>query len=60
MLPGLEVLAQLVNAEIAGPDVMTRVQIRDLTVVCEFNLSGLSLHLRPKKKKFMLPENSSK
>jgi hypothetical protein len=59
MLPGLEVLAQLVNAEIVGPDVMTRIQIRDLTVVYEFNLSGLSLHLR-QKKKFMLPENSSK
>jgi len=47
----LEVLAQLTNAEIARPDVMTRVRTRDLTVVCEFIFSGLPLHLKPKKKK---------
>jgi hypothetical protein len=29
---------------------MTRVRTRDLTVVCEFNFSGLPLHLRQKKK----------
>jgi hypothetical protein len=39
----LEVLA---NAEIARTDVV----IRDLTVVCEFNFSGLPLHLKAKKK----------
>jgi hypothetical protein len=48
---GLEVLAQPANAEIARPDVMTRVRTRDLTVVCGFIFSGLPLHLRPKKKK---------
>ncbi|AES82598.1 hypothetical protein MTR_7g114450 [Medicago truncatula] len=46
----LEVLAQLANAEIARPDVMTRVRTWDLLVVCEFIFSGLPLHLRPKKK----------
>jgi hypothetical protein len=30
---------------------MTRVRTRDLTVVCEFNFSGIPLHLRQKKKK---------
>jgi hypothetical protein len=49
MLPGLEVLVQLVNAEIARPNVMTRVRTRDLTIACEFNFSGLSLYLRQKK-----------
>jgi len=43
----LEVLAQLANAEIARPDVVTQVRTQDLIVVCEFNISGLSLHLRP-------------
>ena len=47
----LEVLAQLANAEIARPDVVTRVRTQELTVVCEFNLSGLPLHLRQKKNK---------
>jgi hypothetical protein len=47
----LEVLTQLENAEIARPNVVTRVRTRDLTVVCEFIFSGLPLHLRPKKKK---------
>jgi hypothetical protein len=47
----LEVLAQLANTEIVRPDVMIRVRIRDLTVVFEFNFSGLPLHLRQKKKK---------
>jgi hypothetical protein len=46
---GLEVLTQLVNAEIARPDVMIRVQIWDFTVVCEFNFNRLPLHLRQKK-----------
>jgi len=45
----LEVLVQLAKAEIARPDVMTRVRTRDLTVVCEFIFSRLSLHLRQKK-----------
>ena len=44
----LEVIVQLTNAEIARSDVMTRVRTRDLIVVCEFNFSGLPLHLRPK------------
>jgi hypothetical protein len=39
----LEVLAQLANAEIARPDVVTRVRIQDLTVVCEFIFGGLPL-----------------
>jgi len=42
------------NAEIARLNVVTRVRTRDLTVVCEFNLSGLPLHLRQKKKKLIL------
>jgi hypothetical protein len=46
----LEVLAQQANVEIVRSDVMTQVRIRNLTVVCEFNFSGLSLLLRPKKK----------
>ena len=46
---GLEVLAQLTNAEIARPDVVTWVRTWDLTIVCEFNFSGSPLHLRPKK-----------
>jgi hypothetical protein len=43
---GLEVLVQLTNAEIAKSDVMIRVRIWNLTVVCEFNFSGLPLNLR--------------
>jgi len=39
-------LAQLTNAEIARSDVVTRVRIRDLTVVYEFNFSELPHHLR--------------
>jgi len=46
----LEVLAQLTNAKIARPNVMTRVRTRHLTVVCEFIFSGIQLHLRPNKK----------
>ena len=46
----LEVLAQLANTKIARPNVMILVQTQDLTIVCEFNFSGLPLHLRPKKK----------
>ena len=46
----LEVLTQLTNVEIARSDVVTWIRTQDLTVVCEFNLSGLPLHLRPKKK----------
>jgi len=46
---GLEVIAQLANAKIERPDAVIRVRTRDLTVVCEFNFSGLPLHLRPKK-----------
>ena len=42
----LEFLAQLTNAEIARPDVVTC----DLTVVCQFNLSRLPLYLRQKTK----------
>jgi len=42
----LEVLAQLTNVEIARSDVVTRVRIQNLTVVCEFIFSGLPLHLR--------------
>jgi hypothetical protein len=30
---------------------MTQIRTRDLTVVCEFNFSGLPLHQRQKKKK---------
>jgi len=40
----------MTNAEIARPDVVTWVRTRDLKIVCEFNFSGLPLHLRPKKK----------
>ncbi|KEH36592.1 hypothetical protein MTR_2g016080 [Medicago truncatula] len=47
-LSGYQVLAQLSIAEIVKPDVVIRVQTRDLTVVCEFNFSGLPLHPRPK------------
>ena len=47
----LEVLTQLINAEIARPDVVIGVRTRDLIVVCEFYFSGLPLHLKPKKKK---------
>ena len=54
----LEVLAQLANAEIARPGVVTRVRTRDLTVVCEFNFSGLPFHLRPPKKKNILFTNN--
>jgi len=45
----LEVLTQLANVEIARPNVVIRVRTRDLTVVCEFNFSGLPIHLRQKK-----------
>jgi len=38
----------MINVETAKSDVMTRVWTQDLTVVCEFNFSRLSLHLRPK------------
>jgi hypothetical protein len=38
------------NAEIVRPDVMTRVRTRDLSQLCEFNFSGLLLHLKAKKK----------
>jgi len=48
-----KILAQLANAEIARPDVVTRVRTRDLTVVCEFIFRGLPLHLKPKKEKEM-------
>lgn len=44
----LEVLAQLSIAEIAKPNVVIRIRTWDLTVVCGFNLSRLSLHLRQK------------
>jgi hypothetical protein len=50
----LKVLAQLVNAEIARPDVMIWVQTRDLTIVCEFNFSELPLLLRQKKIKYKI------
>jgi hypothetical protein len=43
---GLEVLTQLTNAGIARPDVMTRIQTWDLTIVCEFNFSELVFNLR--------------
>jgi hypothetical protein len=39
------------NAEIVRPNVMTRVRTRDLSQLCEFNFSGLLLHLKPKKKR---------
>ena len=48
----LEFLAQQTNAEIARTDVVIWVQTQYLTVVCEFNLSGLPLHLRQKKNHF--------
>jgi hypothetical protein len=44
-------LEVLINVEIGRSDVMTQVRTRNLTVVCEFNLNGLPLHLRQKKKK---------
>jgi len=47
---GLEVLAQLANAEITRLDVMSRVRTQNLTV-CEFNFSGLPLYPRQKKRK---------
>jgi len=43
----------LSNAEIARLDVVTWVRTQDLTVVCEFNFSGLPLHIRTKKKKVL-------
>jgi len=46
----LEVLVQLANVEITRLDVVTQY----LTIVCEFILSGLPLHLRPKKKHLKL------
>ena len=45
---GTYFLTQLANAEIVRSDIMTRVQTRDFTVVCEFNFSGLPFHLRLK------------
>jgi hypothetical protein len=50
----LEVLPQLANAEIAWPDVVTRVRTRDLTVLREFNFSGLPFHLRPENTKSII------
>jgi hypothetical protein len=49
MISGLEVLSQLANLKIVRSDVMIRVRTRNLTIVCEFNFSGLPLHLRQKK-----------
>jgi len=49
IIHSLKVLTQLANVEIAKSDVMTWVRTRDLTVVCEFIFSGLSLHLKQKK-----------
>jgi len=37
------VLTKLINAEIVKSNVMTWVRTHDLTVVCEFNFSGLPL-----------------
>jgi len=48
-IPCLEVLAQLENTELVRPDVVIRVRTLDLIVACEFNFSGLQLHLIPKK-----------
>jgi hypothetical protein len=50
----LEVIPQLTNTEIVRSDVVARVRTQDLTVMCEFNFSGLPLHLKPKKKKIHL------
>jgi len=50
----LEVLTQLSNVEIAKLDIVIRVWILNLTVVCGFNFSGLSLYLRQKKTKYHL------
>jgi len=50
LICSIEVLTQLANAEIASLDIVIWVRTRDLTVMCEFNFSGLPLHLRLKKK----------
>ena len=45
----LEVLAQLANAKIARSNVVTRVEPKT-SQLCEFNFSGLPLHLKTKNK----------